>query len=159
MHWIAVSKIEAKLTVLKRLFPEYHYTMFILKCIVEIHAANEHFLICRGYYYGVDTYWSLWKRIQKGRRGLRGLQHECYPTPSVSGHVSMAACGAVHKHTGLLSTKSFFYSQTGVERPQPTPVPDRKIHPNIYIIADPALSKWFGLDDLQRCLHTSGILG
>lgn len=81
-----------------------------------------------------------------------------YPTPLVSGHVCTAACGAVHKHTGLLSIKRFFCGQTGAERPQPTPVPEREIHPNIYISVDPAPNKWFGLDDLQRCLHTSGIL-
>lgn len=71
MQWFAVSKIELKFTLLKRLLPEYQYTMCSPKCIVEIHAANEHFLICIGYYYGVDTYWLLWKSIQKGRRGLK----------------------------------------------------------------------------------------
>lgn len=106
--------------------------MCIPKCIVEIHAASEHFLICNGYYYGVDTYWSLWKSIWKAGGDTGACNVSVYATPTVYGHVCMAACGAVHKYTGLLSSKRFFYRQTGVERHQPTPAPDKKIHPNIY---------------------------
>lgn len=157
MHWIAASKIEQNLTLSKRLLPEYHYTMCIPKCIVEIHAANEHFLICTGYYYGVDTQWSSWKRIQQARGVSGACNMSGCPIPTVSGHVCMAACGAVHKHTGLLSAKRFFYSQTCVEKHQPTPVPDRKIHPNIYF-SWPCSGKMVWTRQSPEYTHTSGIL-